>query len=151
MPKVANNITAPSPSGPVIARSATKSKFEIGINCTPKQSHLKKYSSKNFVLDDTTNFQTAFHPRPKGALHFSGHSGADGLATTFEPWVARSEPHLRFDGVLVRDRLPRAIDIYPLQGTGRGGILKRFRIGCNGLSGFGNPDELLGHSIHRRC
>ncbi len=93
----------------------------------------------------------AFPPCPKGALHFSRHSGADGLATTSEPWVARSKPHLRFDGVLVRDRLPMAIDIYPLQGTDRGGILKRLRICSNGLSGFGNPDELLGHSIHRRC
>ena len=58
---------------------------------------------------------------------------------------------LRFDRLLVRDRLPRAIDIYPLQGTDRGGILKRFQIGSNELSGFGNPDELLAQSIHRRC
>ena len=31
------------------------------------------------ILDCTTNFQEAFHPRPNGALHFSEPSIADGF------------------------------------------------------------------------
>ena len=129
--KITNDITALSLSRTVIARSAKQNKICNEFICTTKQSTPKKHSARNIVLDYATNFQTACHSRPKGALHFSGHSCADGLVVDSLPWVARSEPHLRFDGVLVRDRLPRAIDIYPLQGTGRGGILRRFRIGSN--------------------
>ena len=81
------------------------------IICTPKQSHPKKYSSKNFVLDDTTNFQTAFPPRPKEALHFSEPSISDGLAAASFPRLARSQKHLSIDRVLAWDRLPSDIHI----------------------------------------
>ncbi len=48
--KITNNITAPTHSGPVIARSAAPNKIWTIITCTTKQSHSKKHSAKNNVL-----------------------------------------------------------------------------------------------------
>ncbi len=47
---------------------------------------------------------------------FSRISCADGLRGAILPWVARSKEHRSVDRALVRDRLPRAIDVYPLLG-----------------------------------
>ena len=53
--KIPNNFSAPSPSEPVIARSAEQNKICIGIFCTPKQSQTKKHYPKNNVLDCDSN------------------------------------------------------------------------------------------------
>ena len=110
-----------------------------GIACTPWQSHPKKHRPKNIVLDDATNFQTAFPYRPKDALNFSEPILADGLAADPLPWVTRSQVLLRFDRDLVRDCLPRVIQVFPLRGIDCWRILKGFQNG----SSFGNPNILL--------
>ncbi len=57
-----------------------------------------------------------FHTRPKVYWLFPGPSLADGFRVVILPWVARSQILLCLDKDLVRDRLPRAIDVYPRRG-----------------------------------
>ena len=86
-----------------------------------------KHCAKNVVLDCTTDFTGSRYPRPKGDSHFSEPSLADGFHVAILPWVARSNRLLSFDRDLLRDRLPRAIQIYPLQGLDLRRILNGFQ------------------------
>ena len=65
--------------------------------------------------------------RPRVQLLFPEPSIADGFRVCHFTQVAWSQVVLCLDRVLLRDRLPRVIQIYPLRGIDRGRIVIRFR------------------------